>query len=477
MTQRSISATAVSPIERCSPAPSPLPKALRATRIGHYRPYTTLGSGGMATVYLASGAGKLGTRRCCALKVLHQKLSNSETYLSMFLNEARIASEISHPHVCSVFDYGCVKGQAYLAMDFLAGKSLASLSQACGEIADPELHARRIARILADACEGLSAIHEYRSPSEGHLHVVHRDISPDNLVLGFDGFVKIIDFGLAKIECRGERTQSGILKGKISYIAPELLRGDAASASADIWSLGVVAWELLTGQRLFRKLSDAETVRAISEQEVLAPSQVLNGLPTRLDAIVLRALQRDPSLRYPTAADFSRDLWEFMRSQSTIVQHRELGDWLEQLFPGEREQTLRRLESVAASIPEEERPRRVQRNLRLLQGLRGRVSRALPARRSTRALGAVLVATAVIGVGVLRWTREAPRAVWPNTTSAGHFSRAGLDGESSALHLEPQARWVSPAGFAVEIERGARDSDLIVHVRATGIDERVSVAR
>jgi eukaryotic-like serine/threonine-protein kinase len=426
----------------------------RPRRMGAYRAHGVLGAGGMATVYLATGGARFGNRRWCALKVLHEKLSDREQYLNMFLNEARVASEIAHPHVCSVFDYGCVDGQPYLAMDYLHGKSLASVGQACATGVEPELHALRVARILADTCEGLSAIHEHSTPSEGHLGVVHRDISPDNLILGFDGFVKVIDFGLAKVACRGDKTQSGILKGKISYIAPELLRGDVASASADIWSLGVVAWELLTGARLFRKASDAETLRALTEQAIAPPSAVRPGLPPALDAIVLRALERDPARRYASAREFGADLWAFMCTRPRLPQHRELADWLHGLFPGEHEQTLRRLESFPASVPPlEHESRQVHRRLRLLKGLRGRVGGALPARPRARVLATALVAAVVAGLGVFRWSADKPHGI---------------------AQAEPIQ---SSSGFIVEVERSPRSREVVVHVRPTPEPDQLSAAR
>jgi eukaryotic-like serine/threonine-protein kinase len=446
----------------------------RPKRIGAYRPQSVLGAGGMATVYLAAGGARLGSRRWCALKVLHEKLNDREHYLSMFLNEARIASEICHPHVCSVFDYGCINGQAYLAMDFLHGKSLASVGRACSK-ADPEQHALRVARILTDTCEGLSAIHEFSTLSEGQLNVVHRDISPDNLILGFDGFVKVIDFGLAKVACRGDKTQSGILKGKISYIAPELLSGHTATPSADIWSLGVVAWELLTGSRLFRKATDAETLRAITEQPIAAPSTVLAGLPTELDAIVLRALERDPALRYASAADFSADLWNFLRSRASFPQHRELGAWLEQLFPGEHEQILRRLESAPASAPDEGESRQAQRSLRLLNGLRGRVRGALPTRPRGRILASALVAAAVVGLGLFHWGSASPHGFFGAFTAAS-LARPAV-AQAEPMQPRSAARDSAASGFVVEVERSPHSSEVVVHVRATPPSDQLSASR
>jgi serine/threonine-protein kinase len=444
-------------------------------RLGPYRPQSVLGSGGMATVYLATGATQLGHRRWCALKVLHPKLCARPSYLDMFFNEARIASEISHPHVCGVFDYGTIDGQAYLAMDYVRGKSLSAIAHAREKIADPAEHARRLARLLADACEGLSAIHEHRSALEPELRVVHRDISPDNLLLGFDGFVKVIDFGLAKIDGRGEKTESGILKGKISYVAPELLRGESATASVDIWSLGVVAWELLTGQRLFRRGSDAETVRALAEAPVPPPSSVLPGLPSELDAVVLRALEREPSRRYATAAEFGAALWGFLRAQSKIPDHRQIGAWLSALFPDEEQRLRERLERVP-STPLHSTPVAARRSLHLLQHVRARIAHAVKLRSRARWLAAAVVAGLCFGWSAFHWSNAKTRSSAAlRVDDASLISPAFEHTDSTHLRAPVSlTRLHSESGLTVEIERASDNDEVTVRVRASTPNERSS---
>ncbi len=440
-----------------SVTPSPtLRDSARPQRVGPYRPHGVLGTGGMATVYWATGGAQLGTRRVCALKVLHDKLGQSETHRAMFFTEAKIASEISHPHVCSVFDYGSAGGHAYLALDYVRGKSLAAMSRSWGEIREPQLHAQRIARILADASEGLSAIHEHRSASEPELRVVHRDVSPDNLILGFDGFVKVIDLGLAKVGDRGEKTQSGILKGKIAYIAPELLRGDRPTQSADIWSLGVVAWELLTGKRLFRKDTDAETLHAILEQTIEAPSKVLLGLPSNLDAIVLRALARDPAERYATMAEFGAALWGFLRTRGELVQHRDLRAWLAELFPEEEENLRARLASVAPPALGSVAPA-ARHSAQLLGQVRARFGRALATRRRSRWVVAAAAAMLAFGWCAFQWSSAHARPL-----ASSHAAFASSVGLASNAHEHTG----DDPGFVVEVERARDSSEVVVHVRA-----------
>ena len=216
----------------------------------------------------------------------------------------------------------------------------------------------------------------------------------------------------------------------------------------------MVAWELLTGARLFRKASDAETLRALTEQAITPPSTARPGLPPALDAIVLRALERDPTRRYASAREFGADLWAFMCTQPQLPQHRELADWMHGLFPGEHEQILRRLDSFPASVPPlENESRQVQRSLRLLKGLRGRVGGALPVRPRARVLATALVAAIVVGLGVFRWSAGKPHGI----------------AQAEPIQSSP--------GFIVEVERSPRSREVVVHVRPTPEPDQLRVAR
>ncbi len=290
----------------------------------------------MARVYLAE-AGRGSVRRLYAVKVPHDEFANAPDFVRMFENESTLAAELQHPHVCSAVDYGRYDGTPYLAMEFLKGRSLAALRPVTDPSANPTLHAARCARVIADACEGLQAIHEYGAGQFPPPRVVHRDISPDNLLLTTDGFVKILDFGLAKVDTRREKTEPGLLKGKMAYIAPELLSGQEPSARSDVWSLGVVAWEMLTARRLFAEPTDVSTLVAVREQPIQSPSTVVPGLPKSLDAVILKALARDPDERFQSAEEFGRELWAFMSAEQRVVRHPELAAWMHELFPADRD--------------------------------------------------------------------------------------------------------------------------------------------
>jgi len=326
---------------------------------GVYRPCLELASGGMATVYLAH-AGGVGSGTFAALKVIHPHLLSDARFAEMFVDEAEIASRIRHPNVCRVFDFEVGPQTAYMSMEYLVGVSMAKLQRKLESASDRDASrdARMICRALADACEGLHAAHELTDADGVPLDVVHRDVSPGNLMLTFDGVAKVVDFGVASAARKRHRTQTGMLKGKFAYIAPEYLLGRKADRRADVWGVGVIAWELLTGARLFRRDTDADTLRAVMDEEALPPSAARPELPEELDAILARALARDPAERYPTARELGRDLARFANREEVVV-HADLAEWLQALFPGAHARQrfeLERAEQAAEASGERRRP-------------------------------------------------------------------------------------------------------------------------
>ncbi|MBC7171019.1 MAG: serine/threonine protein kinase, partial [Polyangiaceae bacterium] len=246
----------------------------RHTRLGPYRICLEVASGGMATVYLGRSPARVGRDRFVALKVAHPHLARDTTFLDMFTDEARLASRIHHPNVCRVLDFDGAAREPYLAMEFLSGENLASVFGRYAQLTravengealtlDLERHAALTARVMADACAGLHAAHELRDDDGEPLHVVHRDVSPENIFLTYDGVVKIVDFGVARTARQHHRTSTGFVKGKLAYLQPEALKGSKLDRRADVWGIGVTLWELLTGKRLFRRDGDLETLRAV----------------------------------------------------------------------------------------------------------------------------------------------------------------------------------------------------------------------
>ncbi|MBI2893411.1 MAG: serine/threonine protein kinase [Deltaproteobacteria bacterium] len=309
-------------------------------RLGRYVLCGEIAAGGMATVMLGRATGPGGFDKLVALKLIHPRFAREPAFVEMFLDEARIASRIEHPNVCSVFDFGEVDGVYYLAMEYLHGEPASRLLQVVSE-APRQTSSPRLplfaARIVADACEGLHAAHELRGDKGELLEVVHRDISPHNLFITYDGGVRVVDFGIAHAADKLHRTLTGVVKGKIAYMPPEQLQGGELDRRADVWALGVSLWEMLTCTRLFRRDSELSTIDAVLKQSVPPPSSVRMTVPPQLDPIVLRCLERRPEGRYATARELGRDLGAFIASTGRHVGIADLAEWMEELFAPERD--------------------------------------------------------------------------------------------------------------------------------------------
>lgn len=321
-------------------------------RVGRYQLCLELASGGMGTVYLARAEGPRGFEKIVALKCIHPHLAGQQSFVDMFLDEARIAGRIAHPNVCHVFDFGFADGVYYIAMEYIFGEPLIRvIRRAVKRGARSE--AAISARIIADACEGLHAAHELRGDDGGLLGVVHRDVSPQNLFVGYDGTVRVVDFGIARAAGQIHETRTGELKGKLAYMAPEQLRRLPLDRRTDVWALGVVLWESLTRRRLFRRESEVDTLVAITGDPIPPPSQVSRDVAPELDAIVLRALARRREERYASARELGRDLHRFVSAQPEPIYSADIAEWMEVLFAEERARRLELLEQARASRSEE----------------------------------------------------------------------------------------------------------------------------
>ena len=312
------------------------PERTDPQRIGRYELCFELASGGMASVYLARIDGVSGFEKLVALKRIHRHLAKEKGYVDMFLDEARIASRITHANVCSVFDFGEADGEHYIAMEYLVGEPLSRLMSRAARDQNQRrspLLPLRMARIIADACEGLHAAHELKDANGDLLHVVHRDVSPRNLFVTYDGAVQVVDFGIASASQRLHHTSTGQLKGTFAYMAPEQLAARPIDRRVDIWALGVALWEMLAVKRLFKRDTTANTIHSVLYDEIQPPSDYRFQVPEELDRIVLKALQRDPKARWRTAREMGQALRQFLGTQKEIMGPAELSDWMEEVFP------------------------------------------------------------------------------------------------------------------------------------------------
>jgi serine/threonine protein kinase len=306
--------------------------------VGPYRLCIELASGGMASVYLARPDLGSGRASVLAVKIIHPHLAADADFVQMFMDEAELASQIRHANVCSVLDYANEDGEYYIAMEYLLGESLMGIWNRIsrGPCDDRVRLSRCVAHILSDACEGLHAAHQLTDVNGESLDIVHRDVSPENVFVTYDGVGKVMDFGIASAARKRHKTQTGLVKGKFAYVAPECLRGTKADRRADLWGIGVIAWELLTGKRLFRRDTDLETLQAVSDEPIPRPSEIQADVPKEIEDIVMRALEREPERRYASARELARDLARFAARGDDVITAADVADWLDVLVPGGR---------------------------------------------------------------------------------------------------------------------------------------------
>ena len=313
-------------------------------RLGSYRIVRRIASGGMGTVYLAQR--ESWTRdfsKPVALKVMHPHLAREASFVRMFLDEARVAIQIEHPHVCNVIEVGVANGSHFIVMEYLNGKTLGQIVkevQALGLSEEArgaffESYQQYVARIIADAADGLHAAHEARSADGQPLEIVHRDVSPHNIMVTFSGAVKVVDFGIAHAKERLEQTESGLVKGKLKYASPEQISGRGVDKRTDVWSLGVCLWEAVTLKHPFAQTDQAEVVASITNHKLPDLNETAPWMHPELESIVRRALSADRNARYSTARDMSAALRAFLLARRAMVEAAELGDWLQVLSPAQ----------------------------------------------------------------------------------------------------------------------------------------------
>ena len=274
-----------------------------------YRLTQKIGSGGMAEVFKATGEGPEGFERTFVVKRILPRLTDAPEFVGMFVDEAKISARLLHPNIVQVFEFAYQDGGYYIVMEPVDGVDMGYLLRKLerrGAVA-PVAFAAEVGR---QACRGLGFAHDLTSPEGKPYGIVHRDVTPPNIMVAWNGAVKILDFGIARAvqELRTSQTEAGIVKGKMSYIAPEMLQGQPADARSDLFSLGVVLHELLCGRRLFAGETDLETLKLVSEMPVPRPSSRNPEVKPAFDEVILRALARDPADRYQSADEMSQDL-------------------------------------------------------------------------------------------------------------------------------------------------------------------------
>jgi serine/threonine-protein kinase len=289
----------------------------------------------MAEIFLAKQQGPAGYEKSVVIKRVLSHYSSNPDFVEMFLDEARLAALLSHPSIVQMFDFGEVEGSYYLCMEFLRGEDLHTLLRLARNknvMVPPQV----AATVVAAACDALHYAHTLTNDDGKALHIIHRDISPSNIFLTYQGQVKVLDFGIARAEGKVVKTAMGVIKGKISYMAPEQARGYPLDARVDVWALGVVLHELLTGKRLFSRNSDVESFKALLDDPIPMPGDLADGIPAELNEIVGKALERNLDHRYASAKAMYDDLDDYLSSRTYMPPQSLLKSYLEELI-GEAE--------------------------------------------------------------------------------------------------------------------------------------------
>jgi serine/threonine protein kinase len=299
--------------------------------LGRYRVVDEIGVGGMASVHLARMDGPGGFQKWVAIKRIHPHLVEDETFVNMFLDEARVAARISHPNVATVFELGKHDDTYWIAMEYLHGEPLREVMRRTEELGQP-MPPEIACRVIADAAEGLHSAHELLGRNGEKLQLVHRDVTPHNLFVTYDGCTKVVDFGIAKFSSRMANTRAGTLKGKLAYMSPEQVAGEAIDRRTDVFALGVVLWELTTGQRLFRMENDLDTLAKVQECNVPRPSSIVRGYPIDLEKIVLKALAKNKNERYRTSRELSRALQSLLMRRGLFIASDEVASYMTSVF-------------------------------------------------------------------------------------------------------------------------------------------------
>ncbi|MBI3202940.1 MAG: serine/threonine protein kinase [Myxococcales bacterium] len=323
--------------------------------LGRYALYDELASGGMATVHLGRLLGPVGFARTVAIKRLHPQHAKDPEFVAMFLDEARLAARIRHPNVVATLDVVATTGEVFLVMEYISGESMAALLGASFR-ASKRVPMRYAVHMVSGALQGLHAAHEATNDKGESLHIVHRDVSPHNILVGTDGVARVLDFGVAKAAGRLQTTDEGRIKGKLAYMAPEQLSSQAVSARTDLFAASVVLWEALAGRRLFPGADPAEIVGKVLNAPLEPPSLSNAEIPKALDEIVLKGLSRDPDQRFASAHEMA----EALDAAVGLVSPREVGAWVKTCVGerlSERSARIAEIERSSSSIEVQGEPR------------------------------------------------------------------------------------------------------------------------
>jgi serine/threonine-protein kinase len=381
----------------------PLPR-----QFGKYTLLRKLASGGMAELFLALHRSVAGFEKLIVIKRILPSMNQDKGFIEMLLHEARIAATLSHPNIVQIFDVGQIDGKYFIAMEHIHGEDIRSIVRAMKKKSVTEFPLEHTLSIVLGMCAGLAYAHEKRDLDGATLDIVHRDISPQNIVITFTGDVKIVDFGIAKSGSQqGEDTKDGQLKGKVPYMSPEQAAGHEIDWRSDIFATGVMLFELTTGKRLFKGASEYETLKLICDKEYPLPSQVRPGYPAALERVVMKALAKKREDRYQSAREMQGDLEAFVREERMPVSQVSLTRWMQSLFEeklAQQKEALQDIKQLADIIAAQqvERGSLYEGTLTTGSGMMSAAgsSSSIPAHQRKSTVGAAVLGLAVMALGV-----------------------------------------------------------------------------
>ncbi|MBI2068299.1 MAG: serine/threonine protein kinase [Deltaproteobacteria bacterium] len=305
---------------------------LPTNEFGQYQLLEKIAQGGMAEIFRGRALDSQGIEKPVVIKRILPQIAASPEFVEMLVDEAKIAVMLSHGNIAQVYDLGKVADDYFIVMEYVPGKTLSQIMKRLKTL-NKKIPVSHAVWLCSEVANGLDYMHRKTDLEGNPLHIVHRDISPQNIILSTSGTVKIIDFGIAKAKTKVSTTDSGILKGKFAYMSPEHAEGERLDYRADIFSLGIILFELLTGERLFKGKNNKETIHNVKKGHVPLPSSRRKKISRSLDQIVLRALAKDRTKRFQTAEEFQRELTKYLVTQHPDFSPRELVSYLGELFP------------------------------------------------------------------------------------------------------------------------------------------------
>ena len=405
---------------------------------GRFELLLEMGSGGMATLFLSRIRGPQNFEKLIAIKKIHDHLSKEDEFVDMFLDEARISAMIHHPNVVQIFDLGSIDDAYFIAMEYVHGQDLSQVLRGVIRNKNQTFSWSHAARLVADAAAGLHAAHELKDPEGNPLGLVHRDVSPQNILVSYDGHVKVVDFGIAFAAEKISQTSVGTLKGKASYMSPEQSRGQPVDRRSDVFALGILLFECCCMKRLFREETEAGTLLRVGAADVPRPRTVRPDLPADLERVILRALAKNPDDRFDSAGEMQQALEQILVSRGEVVGPTQIEGLMDEIFHDRkrirdtqlREVSLRPSTNVGPAIGLS------TTTVTQLGGLDG--AEIGPSRRWVLPLVVGIVALVVLGlVGVILYPRLVAKKPEKTTGKTPTPTEAPMQAPMQVVKLKP----------------------------------------